>query len=271
MINFHLYGFLIGLGILIGIIVSEKAKERLANYSKEYNRFSVWLIFWWVVIPGLIGARLYHVIDFWEYYQKFPNKIYATWEGGMGIYGGIIGGIIGLGLYSLKVSWSEIKKKSRQRKIFHFLNCSRVNFLQTADIVVIGLPLGQAIGRLGNFFNQELYGLPTKLPWGIYIQPEKRLPGFEGFARFHPLFAYEAIWNIAIFMYLWFWLPKFAKKRLKGMLFLSYLFLYALGRFFLEFLRLNAWQKGGLTVAQWISLLIIGSASLILVIKKCRI
>src|SRR4030042_5851865 len=212
MFSFHWYGFFIGLGIVAALEVSEMAKKLLAIRDKParpfrseasrrgrlYARFSVWKIFWWVMIPALLGARLYHVIDFWTYYSRFPGKAGGVWEGGMGIWGGIIGGLVGLWIYSLIVGDRGLNKKF---SIFNFQFSKRIsNFLALADLAVVGLPLGQAIGRIGNFFNQELYGLPSNFPWGLYIRPENRLAGYESFTHFHPLFAYEMIWDLLIFI-----------------------------------------------------------------------
>jgi len=135
------------------------------------------------------------------------------------------------------------------------------------DLGVVGLSIGQAIGRWGNYFNQELYGLPTSLPWGIYIRLENRLPGFENFTHFHPLFLYESIGCFAIFLILIKKTPilkikyqiskthiKNKKTPKRGSIFFQYLFLYSLMRFWLEFLRIDSWKWGFLGAAQWISL-----------------
>lgn len=252
MIQLHLYGFLIGLGILVGVKTAERAWRFLAAKYQVYRQFSVWAGAWWGILPALIGARLYHVIDFWEYYAQFPQKIPATWEGGMGIWGGVLGGAVGLLIYAIIISrgaWSR-KIKNKRSKI-------KKLFLAMADVAAVGLPLGQTIGRLGNFFNQELYGLPTQLPWGLYIKPENRVTGFEQFDSFHPLFTYEGLWNIGIFLVL---LRLIRRRKVKqpGRLFFTYLGLYGLGRFFLEFLRINPWQLGVLTTAQWLGLIGVG-------------
>jgi len=256
MFKLHFYGLFIGLGILLGAWVTEEIRKKRLN-RKIYST-SIWQIFWWVTIPALIGARLYHVIDFWQYYSVNPDKILATWEGGMGIYGGIIGGIIGLGIFSLS------RAESRDKFLM-------IEFLKMADLAGIGLPLGQAVGRLGNFVNQELYGLPTRLPWGIYIPLEKRLAGYQSWERFHPLFAYEAIWNLLVFAIILYIINKKLVAR-PGTIFFLYLGLYGLGRFFLDFLRINPWQWGSLTVGQWLSLTAVLISLAFLVKKKlgCR-
>ena len=158
-------------------------------------------------------------------------------KGGLGIFGGILGGIIGLWFYSRK----------RKERFFLLL-----------DVMAIGLPIGQMIGRWGNFFNQELYGLPSNLPWSIYIKPENRLIEVMNFERFQPLFLYESLWSLVGFLGLW-WLIWREKLEVgKGGVLMAYLGWYGLGRFWLEFLRLDAWQISGVNVAQVISLSLVG-------------
>ncbi|HKZ35126.1 MAG TPA: prolipoprotein diacylglyceryl transferase [Patescibacteria group bacterium] len=231
-ITFHLYGLMIGLGILAAGLVAERLRQRLKKTDKLLQKFIVWDTLLYIVAFGLVGARLYHVIDLWGYYWLNPGKIIYLWEGGMGIFGGIAGGLIG--------AWLATKDK----KIF----------IRLIDLIAVGAPLGQAIGRLGNYFNQELYGLPTKLPWGIYIKPENRFIELFSFDRYHPLFLYEMIWNVMVFGILYFVAINRKVKIGTGVLFISYLGLYSFGRFFLEFLKINPWQVYGVNVAQAISL-----------------
>ena len=226
-VTFHLYGLMIGLGVLVGAWVASKKDKK------------IWDCLVWVIGGGIIGARLYHVVDWWSYYSEHLSQIPAVWRGGMGIYGGILGGILGLWIYT------------RRREEPNLL------FLKMLDAGALGLPLGQAIARWGNYFNQELYGLPTNLPWGIYIRPENRLLEVMDFKYFHPLFLYESLWCLAIFLVL----LKIVKKNH----FIIYLGLYGLGRFFLEFLRLEAWTINGVNVAQMISAgLILGALGFIM-------
>jgi len=214
-VTFHLYGLMIGLGVLVGAWAAAKKDKK------------IWDCLLWVIGGGIIGARLYHVVDLWSYYSQHLAQIPAVWQGGMGIYGGILGGILGL--------WIYVKKRKGATLLFWKL----------LDAGAVGLPLGQAIGRWGNYFNQELYGKPTSLPWGIFIRPENRLIQVMEFERFHPLFLYESLWCLIIF----FVLLKIVKKNH----FIIYLGLYGLGRFFLEFLRIEAWTISGINVAQMIS------------------
>ena len=133
------------------------------------------------------------------------------------------------------------------------------------DILAPGLALGQAIGRWGNFFNQELYGAPTNLPWAIYIDPQHRLPGFENQAYYHPTFLYESLWDLGN-MALLLWLSRRFKDRLKtGDIFLVYLIVYAFGRFMLEFLRLDSSQLGGINANQTFMVVVLVVSSVFLV------
>jgi phosphatidylglycerol---prolipoprotein diacylglyceryl transferase len=225
---FHLYGLLIGVGILLGVWVSVKISRVKAN--------EVWDGLWWVLAGGLLGARAYHVIDYFEYYWLHPGEIVQLSKGGLGIFGGILGGVLGL--------WFYAKEKKK--------------FVKLLDVMAIGLPIGQMIGRWGNFFNQELYGKPSNLPWSIYIKPENRLIQVIDFERFQPLFLYESLWNLVGFLGLW-WLVRNNKLKVgKGGVIVAYLGWYGLGRFWLEFLRIEVWQIMGINVAQAISLGLIG-------------
>lgn len=237
-VTFHLYGLMIGLGVLAGAWVASKKDKR------------IWDSLFWVVAGGIIGARLYHVIDLWSYYQEHLSQIPAVWHGGMGIYGGILGGVVGLWLYV----------KKRKGRILPL-------FWKLLDAGAVGLPLGQAIARWGNYFNQELYGRPTSLPWGIYIRPENRLLSVWEHERFHPLWLYESLWCLIIFIII----IKIIKviPMGKGKIFAAYLGLYGLGRFFLEFLRIEPWTIQGVNVAQAISAgLIIAVVIWCLTLKK---
>lgn len=202
----------------------------------------VWDALVWLLIFGVIGARLYHVLTpsrysgiTTSYYLSHPLKILSTWEGGLGMPGAIIGGVFGLYLFA------------RRR---------RLSLAMLLDVAAPGVALAQAIGRWGNFVNQELYGPPTDLPWGIYIRPENRLPDYASFERFHPLFLYESLWNLANALFLlWLW-RRHRKKLRKGDLFLVYLVGYPLGRFLLEFLRLDYVPLYGINLNQALMLLV---------------
>lgn len=183
-----------------------------------------------VLILGVIGARLYHVmtpspsmaavginspID----YFRNPLQMINLRNGGLGIYGGLAGGALGLWIFTRR---------------------QRISMLDWTDLAVIGASLGQAIGRWGNFFNQELYGGPSDLPWAIFIELPHRLPAFAEFERFHPAFLYESLWNFLTFGLLWTLAKKFPDKLMRGELTAFYLIFYAIGRILLETVRLDS-------------------------------
>jgi phosphatidylglycerol:prolipoprotein diacylglycerol transferase len=167
-----------------------------------------------------------------------PLAAIAIWNGGLGILGAVVGGV-------LPLLW--------------FAHRHHLPVLTWLDLLSPSLALGQAIGRWGNFFNQELYGAPTNLPWAIYIDPQHRYPGFENVAYYHPLFLYESLWNFANLALL-LWASRHFKNRLyPGDIFLIYLIVYPLGRFLLEFLRLDSSMVAGININQ----IIMGAIALV--------
>jgi phosphatidylglycerol:prolipoprotein diacylglycerol transferase len=248
------YGILAVAGILIGCAVATfEAKRRGENPDHIWNGLIL------VIIFGLIGARLYHVVSSpqglmrgFEYYLQHPVEIFMIRQGGLGIFGAIAGGVLAVFIYA---RWQKL------------------SFLTWVDIAAPGLALGQAIGRWGNFFNQELYGYPTTVPWGIPIDPQYRLPQFSNLpatTRFHPTFLYESIWNLLVFVALMYIGRRYYDRLKSGDIFLLYAILYPLGRFFVEFQRPDAWMMGPLAAAQVFSLLIIAVAVGILVYRHRR-
>jgi phosphatidylglycerol---prolipoprotein diacylglyceryl transferase len=234
------YGIILMLGALAAAFLAEHEAKR-KGLKSEF----VWDALLWVLIAGIIGARLWHVFTpppsmialgyTTQYYLTHPLALINTRAGGLGIPGAVIGGAIGLYLYS------------RYRKM---------SFLVWADIAAPAVALAQAIGRWGNFTNQELYGKPSNLPWAIYIDPANRVPGYTDFTRFQPLFLYESIWNL-LNMFFLLWISRRYEKVLKdGDVFLTYLVIYPLGRFFLEFLRLDAPRFGTINVNQMFMLIV---------------
>ena len=230
-LKIYFYGIIIMVGVLAAVWVASKRAEK-RHLDSEY----VWDMVTWLLIAGIIGARLWHVLTPSksmgvgpDYYFSNPLEILNIRQGGLGIPGAVIGGVIALIIYARK---------------------KRLNFFTWADIIVPGLALAQAIGRWGNFFNQELYGPPSNLPWAIYIDPAHRLPGYESFSRFHPMFLYESIWNLFNFFLLLYISDKENDKLRPGDLFWIYLIVYPVGRFLLEFIRLDTSIVGGLNANQ---------------------
>jgi phosphatidylglycerol---prolipoprotein diacylglyceryl transferase len=227
-----------GIIIIIGAIAAAFLAEREAR-RRGLNGELVWDALIWVLIAGVIGARIWHILTpppsmvaqgiTTMFYLTHPLDAIWIPNGGLGIPGAVIGGAIALYFFCLR---------------------HRLEFAVWLDIAAPALALGQAIGRWGNFVNQELYGAPTNLPWAVHIDPQNRLPRYANQATYHPLFLYESIWNLAN-MALLLWLGRRHADKLKnGDLFLIYLLFYSIGRFLLEFLRLDASRLAGLNANQ---------------------
>lgn len=222
------YGLLIVAGFIAGTQVASNTVER-----KGEDPNNIWDLLMWTLIPALIGARLYYVFiqsprgpDGLGRYLANPWEILQIWQGGLHIFGGFIFGFVAI------VAFARVRK---------------LPLLVYLDAIGLALPLAQAIGRQANFVNQELYGPPTMLPWGLLIDGEHRIEPYNNMLAypettlFHPLFLYESLWNFLGFG-LMFWLSRRFEQTLKpGDLFLMYLIWYPLGRFFIEFLRTDSW------------------------------
>ncbi len=209
------YGVLMATGMILCVLLALKEGKRVNISEDDILNLAI------VAIPcGLLGARLYYVIFNWSYYSQNLSEILNFRGGGMAIHGALIGGILAGFVYT------KIKK---------------INFFKMADTVMIGIPLGQAIGRWGNFINGEAHGGPTDLPWGIMVDGIK----------VHPTFLYESIWDLGIFIFLWFFRKH---KKYEGQVAIYYIILYSIGRFFIEGLRTDSLMFGPLRMAQVISL-----------------
>ena len=219
-IDVHWYGLFIVTGILLAMSIAFK----LAEYYKIPKSAIIDSSFW-LIIGGIAGARLYHVLLELPYYLAHPLNIFKIWHGGLAIHGAIIAGII--------ITWFWAKK-------------NKLNFWLLTSVYVTGLTLAQAIGRWGNYFNQELFGLPTDLPWGIPILPGNRIMEYYNYQFFHPTFLYESMGSLIIFLTLLsvhVWIIKKHKTRNNIYYSLSvvcYLSLYSLLRFILEFIRIDS-------------------------------
>jgi len=216
-----------------------KHLEKLAGVEKswlsdapwrQWNPDFVWGGVAWVIIFGVIGARLYHILtpspsmaavginSALDYFQN-PMQLINIRSGGLGIYGAILGGLLGLVLYTRR---------------------HHISAIAWADLAAVGLALGQFVGRWGNFFNQELYGRPSDLPWAIYIDPVYRLDAYINNPRFHPAFLYASLWNLLTFIVLWVLAKKYSRKLQTGDLMALYLVFYSIGRIILELFRLDS-------------------------------
>jgi len=228
------YGVLIALAVLVGTTLAQRQARRKGLDPDPLTNAIVLAI-----ICALVGARLYYVAFNWDYYAANLAKIVAVWEGGLAIHGGLLAGLLGGGAYALL----------RRLPLAHYL-----------DICAPSLILAQAIGRWGNFFNQEAFGTPTDVPWRLYIDPAHRPPALAPFEFFHPTFLYEFLWNLAVFALL-VGLLRRPLERFPGALFLAYLGLYSAGRFFIEALRTDSLMLGPLRAAQVVSVLLVATSA----------
>jgi prolipoprotein diacylglyceryl transferase len=225
-LTLRVYGLMIALGALAAVEIG-RARWR----AKGGDPDDILSIAKWAIPAGLVGARLYHVATDWRSYQGRWLDAVKIWEGGLGIPGGLLVGV-GVGVWV-----------ARRRG----LDLPRV-----LDAVIPGIPVAQAIGRLGNWFNQELFGGPTDLPWGLEIDPENRPARHADVETFHPTFLYEATWNLALAGVL-IWLDR--RRVLKpGQVLPLWVAGYGVGRFLVESVRIDtASLIWGVRVNHWVS------------------
>jgi prolipoprotein diacylglyceryl transferase len=248
-LSIHAYGLMIALGVVAGVWLTGRRLEQAGQgTSEQFNAVAVW-----AVTAGVIGARIYYVLTDASEPWRHPGKWIRIWEGGLGIPGGLILGIL-VGVW-------QAKRKG-------------LSVPHTLTAAAPALPLAQAIGRLGNWWNQELYGRPTTLPWGLEID-DAHLPGGAPSAQypsgtlFHPTFLYEALWNLALCGLL-----LLIDRRVKlrpGRLLAVYVAGYSIGRFWVEGLRIDpANHGGGWRLNQWTAMVFFVLAVGYLVIDWAR-
>ncbi|MEL0193988.1 MAG: prolipoprotein diacylglyceryl transferase [Ilumatobacteraceae bacterium] len=227
-IELRVYGFLIAVGVVLAIRRLGSGLERFKTGGSE----AAASIGMWGVGAGLIGARLYHVVTEWDRFSGNLSEIPKVWHGGLGVPGGVLlGTIVGvLRARSFGISTAE-----------------------TLHAAAPAIPLAQAVGRWGNWFNQELFGRPTTLPWALRIDDDHLPAAYESGTTFHPTFLYESMWTLGLSL----WLvrlsgsPRFAGSRL----FALYVSGYGLGRLWIEGLRIDdASVIGGLRWNQWVAI-----------------
>ena len=231
-LSIHVYGLLLALGVVLAV---KMTMVRWGRRGGEPNDILDGALI--VVLSGVVGARLYHVLTD---YQRFDHghwlDAFKIWKGGLAIWGAVLGGAAAVAY----LTWRK-----------------NASALAVSDCVVPGLFFAQAIGRWGNWFNQELFGRPTTLPWGLEISPDKRPAGYAHYATFHPTFLYESIYcllgGIALL-----WIDKRLHLR-RGQLTALYVIIYTFGRFFFENLRIDdAHHLLGLRINAWVSLVLFG-------------
>ena len=249
----HWYGLLIVTGVMLGAVYASWQAKRDGE-----NPDHVWNILILAIILGIIGARIYHVFSDpeggvvgWSYYRQHPIEMLYIWQGGLGIYGAVVGGIVGVLIYTWR---------------------AQLHPLQWLDYGAPGLALGQFIGRWGNFINQELYGPPTDFSWGLLIDPAHRIAPYNDLTAypadilFHPTFLYESLWCLLLFITLASIAHKFKDRLLRGDIILGYVIGYPLGRFFIEYFRPDAWMIGPIAAAQLFAIIcILGGVTLLIV------
>jgi len=256
-----------GLLIMTGVALGAWWASRLARRRGE-NPDHVWGALILAVLFGILGARLYHMFSTpqgcppdatfacgWPYYRHHFLDAFAVWKTGgfqgLGIYGAIVGGILGVAVYAW---WNHLKP------------------LVWLDLGAVGLAFGQFAGRWGNFINQELFGPPTGSTWfGIKINPnlphQELPPGTDYTTRFHPTFLYESLWCLLVFVLLYTVHARLPHKLRDGDVLLGYIVLYPFGRFFIELFRPDAWEIAGLATAQWISIGCVAGGLIVLALR----
>jgi phosphatidylglycerol:prolipoprotein diacylglycerol transferase len=250
-VQVHWYGIIIASAVFIAALVGTSEARRRGE-DPEHG----WSMLLPVLVLAVIGARLYHVIHMWGYYSQNLGQIPQIWTGGLGIPGAVAGGAVAIVWYTRR----------------HQLSTAR-----WLDIFAPALLLGQAIGRLGNFVNQELYGPPTTLPWGIPIDAAHRVPEWSNLTfypvettRFVPLFAYEALLNlVGLVLILWI-ARRFAPRLYDGDVLLMYLVWYGAVRSYLETFRVQNWIILGVPTAIWLGVLSIILAGGFFVVRHAR-
>ncbi len=217
--SFRWYGLILALAVLSAYYLAAQRASKFGFTKTQLDSVSIYLL-----VGGFLGARLYHVITELAYYVAHPIEILFVWQGGLGIIGAVIGGLIGLWVYWLSQNKSQ-------------------PFFKLLDWLVPSLVLGQIIGRFGNLVNYEAYGTPTLLPWKMFVPMEFRLLAWREFSYFHPLFLYEALGSLLILLVLVNW-PSLAQRlkipQFSGQIFVWWLILYGLLRVFTESLRLDS-------------------------------
>ena len=243
-LSIHAYGLMIALGVITAVwLLGRRLESRGEGTREDASSIAVW-----AVIAGVIGSRLYHVATDWDNFKHDLGRIPQLWRGGLGIPGGILFG-------ALAGVWAF-----RRRGIPPAVGLSAA---------APALALAQAIGRWGNWWNQELFGKATTLPWGLRIDPEHLPAGYAPGTTFHPTFLYESLWNFLLCIAL---LRIDHRFRLRpGRLFAMYVVGYAAGRFWIEGLRIDpAHTFGGLRLNQWVAAIAAVAAALYLALDWAR-
>ncbi len=229
-LQLRMYGLMIAGGVIAAVVIASHRWARRGGDPDDISAIAIW-----AVPAGVLGARLYHVATDWKTYRDDWPAALAIWNGGLGIPGGIAGG----------VAVGVLVARRRNLPIRQML-----------DVVAPAIPVAQALGRLGNWFNQEVFGRPSDLPWALRIAPENRPVDYPNQATFHPTFLYEGLWNVGLALLL---IGLSRRYRLRsGQLFALYVLGYGTGRLWVEALRSDpASLVLGIRINIWVSLLAI--------------
>jgi phosphatidylglycerol:prolipoprotein diacylglycerol transferase len=254
MLTPQISGIFISLGVLIALFFSLHLFDRHPQ-EKKIGRKKYLMKSWdfvnalFVVFPcSFIGARTYHVFNYWNYYQINVFEIIDVQKGGLGFYGAIAGGICGLVVFSL----------SNKSPI------SRFRFIAVCDHIFLSLPLSYAVGRWGSFVTHDVIGFPSNVPWAVPVPFEYRPAGFRLFETFHPVFLYESVLNLVLFLFLYTAFRFVKRWRSDGTITLLFFLGYSLIRLFTEPLKIGVWRMGIYPVASLLSFAFLLVATILL-------
>ncbi len=242
-LEIHFYGILIGLGVVVAAIVTTRRYAKFGGNPEILDS-----VILWTVIIGFVGARLAYIST---HTARYADRWYATlfiWEGGLALFGGLSAGALAA---------------------IYMMRKHNGDFIMFTDAIAVGLPLAQGIGRFGNYFNQELFGTPTTLPWGLEIREGLRPEAYRAFETFHPTFLYEALWNFLITVPIILILEA-RNKLAKGARFPVYMIVYGTIRFLTELLRTDTtFRVLGISRNGWVSIaVVLGGAVLLYIAQK---
>ena len=236
------YGALISAGVIAALLLCMREEKR-----RGLKEDTIIDLAFWAIPLALVGARIYYAVFNWQAFSDDPLSVFRIWDGGIAIYGAIIGGLIGVLIFS---------------------KCRKMNPFTLTDIVVPGLSLAQGIGRWGNYFNMEAYGREITNTSLQFFPIGVQIPGGSGYSWHMATFFYESCWDIAVFLVLWFVIRKRTEK--PGTTTLWYLLLYGIGRFFIEGLRTDSLMSGSVRVSQLLSLVLVVAAGALLLLHRIQ-
>ncbi len=237
----HWYGVIIALGLILAVLICLRISKK---HGISDDTILDMVIFG--APAAVICARIYYVVFKWDSYKNRLADIFKVWEGGIAIYGAVIGAVAAVLIYC------KVKK---------------LNPLKCIDVGCIGLAVGQAVGRWGNFVNREAFGAPASslVPWRMRLYTDATLTTW---AEVHPTFLYESLWNVGVFIVL---LKLIGKKKFDGQVFWTYLLSYGIGRFWIEGLRLDSLYFGPVRISQIVALITVVLAIVMLIIGSKKV